>query len=212
MLSMPPATITRPSPARSASMPIITVFMPLPHILLTVEQGTLSGRPGAEGGLAGRRLALARRQHAAHQHLGDVLGLDAGALERGLDGDGAELGRGRGRKLALKAAHGRARGADDHDTHRILLQPFRPDDSGQRCGRHPLGASDIAQPGDRGVERAPARPCSRPSPRRARRAPRRGPCATGGSRRSTGVTEVLMPKATAPVRGRRTSVCRSVRR
>ncbi len=55
--------------------PCITVFMPEPHILLTVVQGTVFGRPAPMRGLPRRRLALAGRQHAAHQHLAHVVRL-----------------------------------------------------------------------------------------------------------------------------------------
>ena len=47
MLSMPPATQTRPSPARSASIALIAAFMPEPHILFSVVQGTLRGSPAS---------------------------------------------------------------------------------------------------------------------------------------------------------------------
>ena len=45
MLSMPPATTRRAEPARMASTPNITAFMAEPHILLTVTQPALTGRP-----------------------------------------------------------------------------------------------------------------------------------------------------------------------
>jgi hypothetical protein len=48
-------------------------------------------QPGGERGLARRRLALAGHQAAAHQHFVDRVALDPGALDRRLDGDGAEL-------------------------------------------------------------------------------------------------------------------------
>ena len=47
MLSMPPATTTSPLPARSASWPSITAFIPEPHILLSVVAGTSFGSPAA---------------------------------------------------------------------------------------------------------------------------------------------------------------------
>jgi hypothetical protein len=49
-------------------------------------------QPGAERGLARRRLALAGGQHAAHDHFIDLFRLEAGALDGGLDRDAAELG------------------------------------------------------------------------------------------------------------------------
>ena len=45
MLSMPPATTRSTLPAASASEPMITVCMPLPHTLLTVVASTDFGSP-----------------------------------------------------------------------------------------------------------------------------------------------------------------------
>src|SRR5262245_60275595 len=45
MLSNPPATMTSLGRTCRASKPIITVFMPDPHILLTVVHGTDCGKP-----------------------------------------------------------------------------------------------------------------------------------------------------------------------
>ncbi|MNL23453.1 hypothetical protein D3C87_1448430 [compost metagenome] len=44
MLSIPPATTTSALPAWRRSWPNISAFMPEPHILLTVEHTTCSGR------------------------------------------------------------------------------------------------------------------------------------------------------------------------
>ena len=45
MLSMPPATTMPVDPARIASVPCITAFMPDPQTLETVVQGTDTGNP-----------------------------------------------------------------------------------------------------------------------------------------------------------------------
>jgi len=47
MDSMPPATSRLALPASNWSCASITVFMPEPHILVSVVAGTLSGRPAA---------------------------------------------------------------------------------------------------------------------------------------------------------------------
>ena len=47
--------------------------------------GDLLGNPRLDLGLPGRDLALTRLQHLAHHHVLDLVGLDLGALERGLD-------------------------------------------------------------------------------------------------------------------------------
>ena len=49
------------------------------------------------------------------QHLAHGVGRDARALDGGLDGDAAEVVRGKGGEIALEAAHGGAGGADDDD-------------------------------------------------------------------------------------------------
>src|SRR2546429_273092 len=70
---------------------------------------------GGDRGLAGRVLALGCGQNLAHDDFGDAAGLDARALQRGLDGDGAEvMGRGGGERAVETADRG-AGGADDDD-------------------------------------------------------------------------------------------------
>ena len=59
----------------------MTARMPEPQTLWTVTQGTVSGMPGAERGLAGRRLADARLEDVAHDDLLDLVGADPGPLE-----------------------------------------------------------------------------------------------------------------------------------
>ena len=116
MLSMPPATTTAPLPARARRCASITAFIPEPHILLSVVAGTSSGRPGGEARLPRRRLALARRQHAAHQQLVDLRRArspraPAPPRSRRPPSSGAE----RRRQRPLEAAHRRAGGGDDDD-------------------------------------------------------------------------------------------------
>ena len=68
-----------------------------------------------EAGLARGRLALARHQAVAEQHLVHLLRLDARALDGGPDGGTAQvMGRQVG-EVALEGTHGCARGADDDD-------------------------------------------------------------------------------------------------
>ena len=62
--------------------------------LVDAERGLGVRQAGGARGLAGRVLALAGGQHLAQDHLVHVAGLDAGALDRGLQRDGAELVRG----------------------------------------------------------------------------------------------------------------------
>jgi hypothetical protein len=70
---------------------------------------------GAERGLAGRRLALAGGQHAAHDHFLHLLGREAGALDRRLDRDAAELRRGEAGQVALESAQRGASDGNDDD-------------------------------------------------------------------------------------------------
>ncbi len=69
----------------------------------------------AQRGLARRGLALAGLQHVAHDDFFDLLGLDAGAFDGGLDGDRAQLVRGQAGQGAQHAAHGRAGDGNDDD-------------------------------------------------------------------------------------------------
>jgi hypothetical protein len=116
--SMPPATTMSCSPATMALAPYTTAFRPEPHTLLTVTAPTLSGTPAPIDAWPRGRLPDAGRQHAAHVHLADAaerVARDAGARERLLDGDGAQLGRGQRRQRALKRSDRCARGRDDDD-------------------------------------------------------------------------------------------------
>ena len=70
---------------------------------------------GGDRGLAGRVLALRRGQDLAHDDFGDAAGLDAGPLQGGLDGDGAEIVGRRGGERAVETADRGTGGADDDD-------------------------------------------------------------------------------------------------
>ncbi len=52
-------------------------------------------------------------QDLAHDHFGDPARLDAGPLQRGLDGDGAVIMGRRGAERTVEAADRGAGGADD---------------------------------------------------------------------------------------------------
>ena len=71
--------------------------------------------PAGDRGLAGRVLALSGGQDLAHDDFGDPAGLDATALQRGLDGDRAEIVGGKGRERSVEASDRGAGGADDDD-------------------------------------------------------------------------------------------------
>ena len=60
-------------------------------------------------------LALRRGQDLTHDHLGDAGRLDAGTLQRGLDGDGAEIVGRCGSERAVETSDRGAGGADDDD-------------------------------------------------------------------------------------------------
>ena len=124
MLSMPPATMMSLVPASSRSWASIAAFMPEPHILLMVVQPADERQAGAERGLARRRLSLPGGQHAAHDDFLDLVGLDAGALDRGADRGSAELVRGEALEFALQGAH---RGTGDgNDDDRIIAHSQSP--------------------------------------------------------------------------------------
>ena len=111
---MPPPTPTSTSPARIA-WSISTAARTLEaQTLLMVSEETSFGMPRLDLRLARRDLALAGLEHLAHDHVLDLLGLDVGALERGLDRDAAELGGVEGRQAAAHLADRGAGGAEDH--------------------------------------------------------------------------------------------------
>ncbi len=70
---------------------------------------------GGDRRLASRVLALAGREHLAEDDLGDVAGLDAGALDSRLDGDLSELVAGQARQRAVERADRRPRCAGNDD-------------------------------------------------------------------------------------------------
>ena len=71
-----------------------------------------------EGGLACRILALRGRQDLAHDHFAHVLRRNARPLQRCLDGNLAEIVRGKRCEGAVEGAYGRAcRRYDDHVRH-----------------------------------------------------------------------------------------------
>ena len=127
---MPPATITSALPAASMSWAKIAACMPDPQTLLTVVASTDWGRPAPERRLARRGLAEAGGKHAAHEDLLDRVGGDAGALDRGADRRGAELGGGCAGQRALERAHrGAGVGQDDDRVggSRYVPKPVRPE-------------------------------------------------------------------------------------
>jgi hypothetical protein len=79
MLSMPPATTTSASPARIKAEP-------------SGGGAHFGGQSGADGGLAGWRLALTGGNDVAHQHLAHQAGIDPGPFHRFGDGHGSQLG------------------------------------------------------------------------------------------------------------------------
>jgi hypothetical protein len=70
---------------------------------------------GRDRGLTGRVLALRRGQDLTHDHLGNTARLNARALQRSLDGDGAEIVGRRGGERTIETSDRGAGGADDDD-------------------------------------------------------------------------------------------------
>jgi len=89
--------------------------MPEPHILLSVTAPALLGRPPLNAAWrAGAWPWPAIRQLPKMTSVTSS-GLIAGALDSGLDGSTAQVVGGKRSEVALKATHGRAGGADDHN-------------------------------------------------------------------------------------------------
>ena len=112
--SMPPPTPTSMSPARIAWSSIPTARMPDAQTLLIVSEETSFGIPALICAWRDGICPCARLEHLAHHDVLDLLGRHVGALQRGLDGDAAELGGVQGRQAAAELADGRAGGAKDH--------------------------------------------------------------------------------------------------
>ena len=107
---MPPATMTS---NESDGEQVVREHRRLHAGAAHLVHGGAAGRerqPGAERRLARGRLALPRRQHAAHDHFLHFVGPDARALDGGADRGRAELRRGEALELALERAHRRAGG------------------------------------------------------------------------------------------------------
>jgi hypothetical protein len=136
MLSMPPATRIS---ALSALQHVVAEHHGAHARAAHLRERDRAGRlrqAGAERRLARRRLALAGHQAVAHQDLVDGVAGDAGALDRGLDGDRAELVRGEAAEVAEHAADRRADGGDDDDGfgHGRLLCNESDSEGGRRRG------------------------------------------------------------------------------
>ena len=82
-----------------------------------VDRGRLggAGEAGAERRVAGGRLPEAGGKDAAHEDLVHLFAGNAGALDRGLDGGGAQLCRARAGKAGLEAPHRGAGVGEDDD-------------------------------------------------------------------------------------------------
>jgi hypothetical protein len=119
--------------------------MPEPQTLLMVVASTDLGRPAPRA--AWRAGAWpSRREDAAHENLVDLIARDAGALHRGLDRGGAELGRGGAGELALERAHrGAGVGEDDDGVvgGAIMRAPKRSSSAASTSLRRPLRMSGI---------------------------------------------------------------------
>ena len=84
--------------------------MPEAQTLLIVSEETSFGMPALICAWREGIWPCAGLEHLAHHDVLDLLGLDVGALERGLDRDAAELGRLQGGEAAAELADGRAGG------------------------------------------------------------------------------------------------------
>ena len=81
--------------------------------LVDRQRGDVHRDAALDGGLARRDLARAGLDDVAHDHVVDLVGRDAGALERGLDGDPAEVRGGEVLERAEQPAHRGAGSSDD---------------------------------------------------------------------------------------------------
>jgi hypothetical protein len=91
--------------------------------LVQRRRGNRHRDAGLDRGLPRGDLTRARLQHLTHEYVVDLLGVDAGPLERGLDREPAELHRRHAGERAGELADGSAGRPDDHRTgHGSLLE------------------------------------------------------------------------------------------
>ena len=110
---MPPPTPISMSPARIDWSSSPTARMPDAQTLLIVSEETSIGMPALICAWREGIWPTPGLQHLAHHHVLHLLGRDVGALERGADGDAAEVGRVQGGQAAAHLADGRSGAAED---------------------------------------------------------------------------------------------------
>ena len=121
MFSVPPASTTFASPVRICSAALTTAWKPEPHRRFTVSAGTRCGTPAfsptwrAQVDGVGRGL-----EHVAEDDVVDVVGGDAGALERGLRGATARSVAVRSFSAPPKVPNGGALAGEDDDVARAM--------------------------------------------------------------------------------------------
>ncbi len=111
--SMPPPTPISMSPARIDWSSSPTARMPEAQTLLIVSEETSIGMPALIWAWREGIWPDARLQDLAHHHVLHLLRRDVGALERGADGDAAEVGRVQRGKAAAHLADGCPGAAED---------------------------------------------------------------------------------------------------
>ena len=116
MFSMPPATTTSASPARISAAASMIDFMPLPQTRLIVVALVVTGRPALRAAWRAGAwptpawMTWPIRTSSMRRVLGQLR-----ALDRGPDGDAAELDGRRVHEGATELADRRARGAHEVD-------------------------------------------------------------------------------------------------
>ncbi len=182
---MPPPTPTCMSPARIGLVEDDRRAQPGRADLVDRLRGDLLGDAGLDLRLARGNLPLAGLQHLTHDDVLDLLGLDAGALERGADGQRRRARSRRawtGRRPSCRWGCARRRGSRSWAWKR--LSPVgRCERTESENGSGPLAHSPRlrrAQPtrldmrARREIAQADARPCIQPGRRHERRRHGRG--------------------------------------
>ena len=122
--SMPPATTVPNSPAADQLVGQRDRMQPRQAHLVDRDGGHVHRHAAGDRRLPRGDLAAARLQHLTHDHVVDLLGREAGPLDRAANRDPAELRRRNRRQTTVESTHrGACPGHENRRNHANKLMP-----------------------------------------------------------------------------------------